>query len=123
VAWRARPTQSESPCRASLGVGAALGLPTAAIIVILAPDDHQLGGHALPSQDAFRVIMAIGCGAALLALALASFLPRHRRPAIVDGTEATIAESRQFTPADIPARPLRLTKVREMNHQIHLTQR
>lgn len=44
--------------------------------VILAQMTTDLGGHAIPSEDAFRVMMAIGCGGALLALALAALLPR-----------------------------------------------
>ncbi|MFG2352221.1 MFS transporter [Streptomyces sp. NPDC048521] len=46
--------------------------------VILAQMTISLGGHALPSENAFKVVMAIGAGAALLAFLLASFLPRHR---------------------------------------------
>jgi hypothetical protein len=34
------------------------------------------GGYVLPSENGFRTVMAIGVGAALLAFALASFIPR-----------------------------------------------
>ncbi|MGW5607237.1 hypothetical protein ACWEWI_14260 [Streptomyces sp. NPDC003753] len=39
-----------------------------------------LGPVTLPSQEGFRTVLAIGAGAALLAFAVASFIPR-RRPA------------------------------------------
>ncbi|MGW5624802.1 MFS transporter [Streptomyces olivaceus] len=46
--------------------------------VILAQMTVSLGGFALPSENAFKVVMAIGAGAALLAFVIASFIPRHR---------------------------------------------
>ncbi|MFE6595709.1 MFS transporter [Streptomyces sp. NPDC057781] len=46
--------------------------------VILAQMTVSLGGFALPSENAFQVVMAIGAGAALLAFVIASFIPRHR---------------------------------------------
>ncbi|CAL9323396.1 MFS transporter [Streptomyces sp. SudanB182_2057] len=53
--------------------------------VILAQMTTSLGGHALPSENGFKAVMALGAGAAALAFLLAGFLPRHR-PA---GTPAT----------------------------------
>jgi MFS family permease len=53
-------------------------IASAASGVILASLTADIGGHALPSQNAFKVIMAIGCAAALLAFGLAGFLPRRR---------------------------------------------
>jgi hypothetical protein len=47
--------------------------------VVLAQMSITLGGHALPSENAFKVVMAVGAGAALVALVLASFLPRQRQ--------------------------------------------
>lgn len=47
--------------------------------VILAQMTTDFGGYALPSDDGFKVVMAIGAGAALLAFA--SFIPKHR-PAV-----------------------------------------
>jgi hypothetical protein len=44
--------------------------------VVLAQMTIDFGGQALPSENSFRVVMAIGAGSALLALALASFLRR-----------------------------------------------
>ncbi|MGQ4381977.1 MFS transporter [Streptomyces sp. SAS_270] len=53
--------------------------------VVLAQMTTDLGSHALPSENAFKVVMAIGAGAAILAFVLASFLPGRR-------TDATPAE-------------------------------
>ncbi|WP_220270239.1 MFS transporter, partial [Marinitenerispora sediminis] len=52
--------------------------------VILAQMTLTFGALTVPSQDAFRVILAIGCAAALVALACAAFLP-GRRPASAAG--------------------------------------
>ncbi|QWB27274.1 MULTISPECIES: MFS transporter [Streptomyces] len=46
--------------------------------VILAQLTTDFGGHALPSENGFKTVMAIGAGAALLAFLLASFLPRRQ---------------------------------------------
>ncbi|MFI2200032.1 MFS transporter [Streptomyces sp. NPDC020192] len=58
--------------------------------VILAQMTINLDGHALPSENGFKVVMAIGAGAAVLAFILASFLPRHRPSA--PSPEPTAAE-------------------------------
>ncbi|WP_030040855.1 MFS transporter, partial [Streptomyces resistomycificus] len=63
--------------------------------VVLAQMTTDFGGFALPSQNGFKVVMAIGAGAALLAFLFALLIPR-RRPA---------AE----TPADGPAEPSEVT--------------
>ncbi|HET9381592.1 MAG TPA: MFS transporter [Streptomyces sp.] len=52
--------------------------------VILAGLTTDFGGFAVPSEDGFRVVMALGVGAALLACALAGFLPKA--PAAVTAT-------------------------------------
>ncbi|MGW5659670.1 MFS transporter [Streptomyces sp. NPDC003758] len=59
-----------------------IGTSTASAVagVILANMTETLGPVTLPSQDGFRTVLAIGAGAALLAFAVASFIPR-RRPA------------------------------------------
>jgi len=49
--------------------------------VILAQMTTDFGGYALPSENGFKVVMAIGAGAALLAFFLATFIP-GRRPAV-----------------------------------------
>jgi MFS family permease len=62
--------------------------------VILAHLTITFGGTAVPSQDAFRVIMGIAAGAALVALAIVAFIPRRRtasaataaQPAAMAGT-------------------------------------
>ncbi|MEV7089095.1 MFS transporter [Streptomyces sp. NPDC093085] len=58
--------------------------------VVLAQMTIEFGPATLPSQSGFRVVMAIGAGAALLSFALCAFLPRHR-PAAVTGQGATAA--------------------------------
>ncbi|MGV9699954.1 MFS transporter [Streptomyces sp. NPDC003470] len=66
--------------------------------VILAQMTISLGGFALPSENAFKVVMGIGAGAAVLAFVIASFIPRHRpaaavTPAASDGGVETQAAS------------------------------
>lgn len=51
--------------------------------VVLSHLTIDLGGYALPSQNGFKVVMALGAGAALLAFAVAWFIP-NRRPAVAD---------------------------------------
>lgn len=46
--------------------------------LVLAGVTMTLGGHELPSQDAFRIVLAIGAVAALIAMAVAAFLPRQK---------------------------------------------
>ncbi|MFE7889370.1 MFS transporter [Streptomyces sp. NPDC057412] len=55
-----------------------LGTSTASAVagVILAQMTTDLGGYALPSENAFKVVLAVGAGAALLAFAVASFIPK-----------------------------------------------
>ncbi|WP_432194141.1 MFS transporter [Streptomyces sp. bgisy027] len=56
-----------------------LGTSTASAVagVILAQMTTDLGGYALPSENAFKVVLAVGAGAALLAFVVASFIPRQ----------------------------------------------
>lgn len=59
--------------------------------VILAQLTVSLGGYTLPSQNGFRVVLLIGAGAALAALAIASFIPTRRvaeSPAVVEAEAA-----------------------------------
>ncbi|MFJ3672029.1 MFS transporter [Streptomyces sp. NPDC090106] len=63
--------------------------------VILAQLTIDFGGIALPSENGFKVVLAVGAGAALLAFAVASFIPRQRTagdPAPVTGGTADPAE-------------------------------
>ncbi|GAA3747887.1 MFS transporter [Salinactinospora qingdaonensis] len=50
--------------------------------VVLTQMTTTLGGASVPSQEGFRVVMAIGAAAALAALLIAAFLPRQRRAAL-----------------------------------------
>jgi EmrB/QacA subfamily drug resistance transporter len=54
--------------------GGSLGSAVAG--VVLAQLTVTVAGHAFPSEDGFRTLMVIGCGAALVALVLAALLPR-----------------------------------------------
>ncbi|MFI5964985.1 MFS transporter [Streptomyces asoensis] len=49
--------------------------------VVLARLTTDFGGHALPSENGFRVVMAIGAGAALAAFLLAALIPKREAPA------------------------------------------
>ncbi|MEX3102695.1 MULTISPECIES: MFS transporter [unclassified Streptomyces] len=49
--------------------------------VVLAQMTTDFGGHALPSESGFKVVMAIGAGAALVAFLLATFIPKGRTTA------------------------------------------
>jgi len=71
--------------------------------VVLAQMTTDFGGTALPSENGFKTVLAIGAGAALVAFAIASFIPgRH---ATTEGTapEAPTTEQKTLTPA--PATP------------------
>jgi EmrB/QacA subfamily drug resistance transporter len=46
--------------------------------VILAQMTTDFGGYALPSENGFKAVLAIGAGAALLAFVVASFIPRQK---------------------------------------------
>ncbi|AEM84157.1 MFS transporter [Streptomyces violaceusniger] len=70
-------------------IGSSLASATCGVIVSQMTIDFA--GHAVPSENSFKVIMAIGCGAALLALFLASFLPRRRADADAGGVSAATA--------------------------------
>lgn len=56
-----------------------LGTSSASAVagVILAQMTTHLGGYALPSENGFKVVLAVGAGAALLAFVVASFIPRQ----------------------------------------------
>ncbi|MFJ7291691.1 MFS transporter [Streptomyces collinus] len=82
-----------------------IGTSTASAVagVILAQMTTDFGRTPLPSQDGFKVVLAIGAGAALLAFAVASFIPRQRGaeaaeapvadvPVVPEVTDASVAE-------------------------------
>jgi MFS family permease len=59
--------------------------------VILAHMTMALGPVALPTQNAFRVVLVVGAGAAVVAFAVAMFLPRRAaRPAAVEPVIAQV---------------------------------
>ncbi|MGW7509632.1 MFS transporter [Streptomyces massasporeus] len=70
-----------------------IGTSTASAVagVILAQMTTDFGGTPLPSQDGFKVVLAVGAGAALLAFVVASFIPRQRREVRAEVAEATEA--------------------------------
>jgi EmrB/QacA subfamily drug resistance transporter len=56
--------------------------------VVLARMTTDFNGFPLPSENGFKTVMALGAGAALLAFAVASFVPKHRPAApapVADG--------------------------------------
>ncbi|MGW6905965.1 MFS transporter [Streptomyces sp. NPDC054940] len=66
--------------------------------VVLAQMTTDFGGYALPSENGFKVVMAIGAGAALLAFAVAMFIPKQRagavgRPAAEDEPRLAVVKS------------------------------
>ncbi|WP_320774993.1 MFS transporter [Streptomyces sp. CRN 30] len=70
-----------------------IGTSTASAVagVILAQMTTSFGAVALPSQNGFRTVLAIGAGAALLAFAVAAFIPRPRVGAAgTVGSEAVV---------------------------------
>ncbi|MFI5472548.1 MFS transporter [Streptomyces cacaoi] len=75
-----------------------IGTSTAGAVagVLLAQMTTTFGGTALPSENGFKVVMAVGSGAALLALVVAAFIPRQR-PA---GTVTSAAEPTSPVPAE-----------------------
>ncbi|MER5527980.1 MFS transporter [Streptomyces sp. NPDC002677] len=63
-----------------------IGTSTASAVagVILAQMTNVFGGVTVPSENGFKVVMAVGSGAALLALLVAAFIPR-RKPVAAAG--------------------------------------
>ncbi|MCL8010966.1 MFS transporter [Streptomyces sp. AS02] len=67
--------------------------------VVLAQMTTDFGGYALPSENGFKVVMAIGAGAALLAFTVATFIPKQRT-----GTPGRAAEEEEPRRAVVEAR-------------------
>ncbi|WP_442803413.1 MFS transporter [Streptomyces pseudogriseolus] len=57
--------------------------------VVLAQMTTRFGPYALPSEDAFRTVLALGAGAALLGFVVAAFIPKQRGAA---GAESVVTE-------------------------------
>lgn len=72
-------------------------LASAVAAVILSQMTRRFGSVALPSENGFKTVMAVGVGVGLLAFALASFIPRDRR---ATATADTASES--ATPSAVP---------------------
>ncbi|MGW1626196.1 MFS transporter [Streptomyces sp. NPDC002172] len=83
-----------------------IGTSTASAVagVILAQMTTVFGSTAVPSENGFKVVMAAGSGAALLALLVAAFIPR-RKPAAATGG-APQATPAQGAPEPVPAAPM-----------------
>ena len=74
--------------------------------VVLAQMTTDFGGYPLPSENGFKVIMAIGAGAALLAFLFATFIPQRKTAAPAPAAEGA-AETAEVTSANAyrPAHP------------------
>jgi MFS family permease len=71
--------------------------------VVLAQMTTDLGGYALPSENGFKAVMALGSGAALFALVLASFLPARGAAGAVPGAAASGGAGADTEPAGTAA--------------------
>ncbi|NMO37950.1 MFS transporter [Streptomyces sp. GMY01] len=75
-----------------------IGTSTASAVagVVLAHMTTAFGPYALPSENGFRTVLALGAGAALLGFVVASFIPRQRTAA---PSAPLAAADEQGTPA------------------------
>ncbi|KPI05858.1 major facilitator superfamily MFS_1 [Actinobacteria bacterium OK074] len=100
--------QSQSGAANSLNtLFRSIGTSTASAVagVVLAQMTTTLGTATLPSENAFKTVLAIGGGAALLAAGIATFIPRHK-PAGSAAAAAATAEpvpAADTAPAAVPA--------------------
>lgn len=87
-----------------------IGTSTASAVagVILAQLTTPFGAVSLPSENGFKVVMAVGSGAAVLALLVASFIPRRREapPVVGPATVRTAAPGDVRQPSVSPESPL-----------------
>ncbi|WP_267912833.1 hypothetical protein [Streptomyces adelaidensis] len=77
TAWAVTATLLAAAVATSIGTSVASALAG----VVLAQMTTDFGGFALPSENGFKVVMALGAGTALLAFLLASLIPRRRATA------------------------------------------
>ncbi|MEV6112617.1 MFS transporter [Streptomyces sp. NPDC052109] len=79
-----------------------IGTSTASAVagVILARMTTTFGTSPLPSENGFKVVMAVGSGAAVLALLVAAFIPRRTLPGGAATREAPVR-----VPAEAEAQP------------------
>ena len=66
--------------------------------VVLAQMTTTFGSVTVPSADGFRVVMVIGAGAALVALAFAAFLPGRRPIGAMPATHTVAPVPVEATP-------------------------
>ncbi|CAM5714425.1 MFS transporter [Streptomyces hirsutus] len=73
--------------------------------VVLAQMTTRLGSFAVPSEDAFRTVLALGSGAALVGFVVAAFIPRRRPegPTAARAESATGAGTASAASAEVPA--------------------
>ncbi|MFE4964679.1 MFS transporter [Streptomyces sp. NPDC056660] len=83
-----------------------IGTSTASAVagVILAQMTNVFGGVTVPSENGFKVVMAVGSGAAVLALLVAAFIPR-RKPAPV-AAPAVVTEPAPESPVAAKGAPV-----------------
>uniref|UniRef100_A0AAU2A0F6 MFS transporter n=1 Tax=Streptomyces sp. NBC_00093 TaxID=2975649 RepID=A0AAU2A0F6_9ACTN len=67
--------------------------------VVLARMTTDFGGYPLPAENGFKVVMAIGAGSAVLAFAVASFIPARRTTAQEEPAADGAAEAAEATRA------------------------
>ncbi|WP_327720842.1 MFS transporter [Streptomyces sp. NBC_00490] len=67
--------------------------------VILAQMTTDFGGYALPSENGFKVVMALGAGAALLAFLIATFIPAKRAAVPAEAPQDSPSEAAEVTGA------------------------
>ncbi|MFD7130739.1 MFS transporter [Streptomyces sp. NPDC059894] len=110
-----------------------IGTSTAGAVagVVLARMTTTFGTTALPSENGFKVVMAVGSGAAVLALLVAAFLPRQRTAAATEreGTDGPVPatagqQPERSVPAaagQFPERPVPVAAERRPGHPVPAT--
>ncbi|MEU9450961.1 MFS transporter [Streptomyces sp. NPDC048277] len=95
-----------------------IGTSTASAVagVILAQMTNTFGTATVPSENGFKVVMAVGSGAAVLALLVAAFIPRRKPAAALAGQAPAVAASTALPPA--PAAPVTVS-VAEDGIRVH----
>ncbi|MFF4112790.1 MFS transporter [Streptomyces sp. NPDC001714] len=84
-----------------------IGTSTASAVagVILAQMTTVLGTSTVPSENGFKVVMAAGSGAAVLALLVAAFIPRRKPASEAGGAPPAVAEPVPAVPANAEEAP------------------
>ncbi|MGY5115597.1 MFS transporter [Streptomyces sp. 900105755] len=90
-----------------------IGTSTASAVagVILAQMTTAFGTATVPSENGFKVVMAAGSGAAVLALLVAAFIPRRRPAAVRAAAVRPVAEPTVEQPPGAEAAPLNVPVV------------